>query len=67
LAGFDEADVDQIERVMGCVISTMLRQYALGRLAVDEVYAVVLRTVDLIFSPPPRPVVTRGRRRSQAE
>jgi AcrR family transcriptional regulator len=66
LAGFDEADVNQIERVMGCVISTMLRQYALGRLTVDEVYAVVLGTVDLIFSPPPHPGLSPGRRRSPA-
>jgi hypothetical protein len=32
----------------------MLRRYALGRASVDEVYDVVLGTVDLIFSPAPR-------------
>jgi AcrR family transcriptional regulator len=66
LAGFDEAFVNQIERVMGCVLSTMLRQYALGRLSVEEVYAVVLGTVDLIFAPAPQPEpgLSRGRRRS---
>jgi AcrR family transcriptional regulator len=58
LTGFDEADVNRIERVMGCVITTMLRQYALGRMTVDEVYDVVLGTADLIFSPPVRPAVT---------
>ena len=43
------ARVQLIERAIGCVLGTMLREHAMGRVAVDEVYDVVLGTVDLVF------------------
>lgn len=63
LAGYTPADVRRIERVMGCVLGTMLRRHAMGRAGVDEVYDVVLGTVDLIFSPAPRRTARTTRRR----
>jgi AcrR family transcriptional regulator len=44
----------QIEVVIQCVLTKMLHSYALDRVSVDRVYEVVLGTVDLVFSPPPR-------------
>ncbi|MCU1366703.1 MAG: putative TetR family transcriptional regulator [Ilumatobacteraceae bacterium] len=44
----------QIEIVIQCVLTKMLHSYALDRVTVERVYEVVLGTVDLVFSPPPR-------------
>ena len=44
----------QIEVVIQCVLTKMLHSYALDRVSVERVYEVVLGTVDLVFSPPPR-------------
>jgi AcrR family transcriptional regulator len=43
------ARVQLIERAIGCVLATMLREHAMGRVEVNEVYDTVLGTVDLIF------------------
>jgi len=43
------ARVQLVERALGCVLAAMLREHAMGRAQVDEVYGTVLGTVDLIF------------------
>ena len=43
------ARVELVERALGCVLATMLREHAMGRVEVDDVYGTVLGTVDLIF------------------
>jgi AcrR family transcriptional regulator len=43
------ARVQLVERAIGCVLGSMLREHAMGRAPVGEVYDTVLGTVDLVF------------------
>ena len=54
LSGLADGDIDQIVWVTSAVLGNMLHSYALGRVSLEQVQEVVLGTVDLIFSPPPR-------------
>jgi AcrR family transcriptional regulator len=54
LAGLPVDQAAQIEIMIQCVLTKMLHSYALDRVSVDRVYEVVLGSVDLVFSPPPR-------------
>ncbi|MCU1366310.1 MAG: TetR/AcrR family transcriptional regulator [Ilumatobacteraceae bacterium] len=62
LAGLTETEIRQIETMVGCVLTTKLHRFALGRDPIERVLEDVLGSVDLVFSPPPQ--VHRVRRAS---